>query len=966
MQIHELDSYNLNDAVKFHNRLNPGLWDANEKLRPEVKEKLLEIAADFQEFLGINDLEVEDITISGSNAAYSYTPHSDIDLHLVVNIPELNNEVYQELFNAKKYQYNDLHNIRVRGSDVELYVQPVDEPHVSLGIYSVLNDQWIQSPRRKRAAVEHSEVRLKYEDLKARIEAAIASNDLDRMNAAVKKVKEIRQAGLDAHGEFGPENLAFKMLRTQGIIKQLYDARNQAKDRLLSLKERERQKQRVRYGFGEASTPDGVSPTTCMFLNEQDAEGILQEFIKSTAKKLGIERMPEIVLHRGDNWSTEAHSFGRFDPETHTLHVSLDDRHVLDILRTTAHELAHCRQHELDPLPVDAGETGSQWENEAHAVAGIIMRDFANSHPDYFGMEPLEETSEELDEGVKGRAAAAMLAACIASGCATNLSGGKMAASAADVARTVHTAKKINRTNVTAEIQQEIVNLFRALGGDANAKNISKVYGLLKENHEDKTKVWRSEKVGKSFVSQGHTIVFTPFELEIYRGGDLVYRKPGYFENPTRQQYLVAKAIVAKLASGWKSNSVYEASGYIPTKAQANDPRFKMALTKDIRPGQTGKEANKMSLQTDAQGKPALLIKGLKNALREFKETGKLDVKTYTPAAIAKKHKVSEKQILAQLKKGIAVEQEHTSDTATAREIALDHLNERPDYYTRLAKVEKPINEDKTDVEAFIERIYSEYPVSPFNPRQHAVLSGEGPEQTIALFELEPSKSVPGAVEIHWIQAYPQRKGVGSAAIREIQAKAREAGLKMSLYPKPNGSVSQASLKRLYKRLGFNPIHKGAATMVWDPTTEVVENEVTEYSHFDLHHEFFEEIANLDPVLFENSEEYRKLKKTLRDFATPEPVAGRKYVYTSVIASPAVNMMNVAKFDAAHEFLGIRDNKYLFNIGGKIRVLPEQGGIDKGNAYQHIFMFNNEEDSNKMVSWVAASSSLSITFKKLD
>jgi hypothetical protein len=34
-----------------------------------------------------------------------------------------------------------------------------------------------------------------------------------------EKIKDYRQAGLDAHGEFGPENLAFKILRTQGLIK---------------------------------------------------------------------------------------------------------------------------------------------------------------------------------------------------------------------------------------------------------------------------------------------------------------------------------------------------------------------------------------------------------------------------------------------------------------------------------------------------------------------------------------------------------------------------------------------------------------------------------------------------------------------------------------------------------------------------------------------------------------------------
>jgi ABC-type proline/glycine betaine transport system substrate-binding protein len=54
------------------------------------------------------DLEVTDITISGSNAAYTYTDHSDIDLHLVADLPRADaNEVYRELFDAKKYQYND-------------------------------------------------------------------------------------------------------------------------------------------------------------------------------------------------------------------------------------------------------------------------------------------------------------------------------------------------------------------------------------------------------------------------------------------------------------------------------------------------------------------------------------------------------------------------------------------------------------------------------------------------------------------------------------------------------------------------------------------------------------------------------------------------------------------------------------------------------------------------------------------
>jgi hypothetical protein len=62
-----------------------------------------------------------------------------------------------------------------------------------------------------------------------------------------------------------------------------------------------------------------------------------------------------------------------------------------------------------------------------------------------------------------------------------------------------------------------------------------------------------------------------------------------------------------------------------------------------------------------------------------------------TPAfdAIQKKHGVSRQALQSQLTKGIKVEHEHTGDTAMAREIALDHLDEFPDYYDRLEKAEK-------------------------------------------------------------------------------------------------------------------------------------------------------------------------------------------------------------------------------------------------------------------------------------
>ena len=57
--------------------------------------------------------------------------------------------------------------------------------------------------------------------------------------------------------------------------------------------------------------------------------------------------------------------------------------------------------------------------------------------------------------------------------------------------------------------------------------------------------------------------------------------------------------------------------------------------------------------------------------------------------AIAKKHKVSIESLEKQLQKGIKVEMEHTTDRNEAETIALHHLEEIPDYYSRLNKMEK-------------------------------------------------------------------------------------------------------------------------------------------------------------------------------------------------------------------------------------------------------------------------------------
>jgi len=61
---------------------------------------------------------------------------------------------------------------------------------------------------------------------------------------------------------------------------------------------------------------------------------------------------------------------------------------------------------------------------------------------------------------------------------------------------------------------------------------------------------------------------------------------------------------------------------------------------------------------------------------------------------IADKFDVSLEKIQSQIKKGVEVEMEHTSDKEKASEIATDHVSEFPDYYDRLGKMEKKADKE--------------------------------------------------------------------------------------------------------------------------------------------------------------------------------------------------------------------------------------------------------------------------------
>jgi hypothetical protein len=227
----------VDQAVQFHDKLNPLLFDGNQ-LNKIIRYKLLLIAENFAKFIDIPKLNLIDVTISGSNAAYTYTEHSDLDLHLIVEVPSAAEFHLKQLFDAKKNQYNFNHDIKIKGIDVELYVQNSKERHISAGIYSVLDDRWIKEPSPVKANINDDDVEQKVENYLNKIKRALRTSNYNTANAVKTEISKLRRAGLETTGEFGVENIAFKVLRAQGWIDKLRQHLYDLEDRQLSLKER--------------------------------------------------------------------------------------------------------------------------------------------------------------------------------------------------------------------------------------------------------------------------------------------------------------------------------------------------------------------------------------------------------------------------------------------------------------------------------------------------------------------------------------------------------------------------------------------------------------------------------------------------------------------------------------------------------------------------------------------------------
>ena len=219
----------------YNDILNPNIWDGL-KLKPEIKEKLLQIGKDFYTDTE-TDAPLKDILFVGSLANFNWSDTSDFDVHVVIDFKDVdeNVELVEKLVNALKSKWNDEHDIHLKRHNVEVYIQDITKENRSSGVYSLIQDKWLTEPQKENVIIDKEKIQQKYNDYVRKINSGIKSQDIEKLKTIVKDVYDMRQSGLDKSGELSTENLVFKILRSRNYIEKLKTEINKLYDKAQSL-----------------------------------------------------------------------------------------------------------------------------------------------------------------------------------------------------------------------------------------------------------------------------------------------------------------------------------------------------------------------------------------------------------------------------------------------------------------------------------------------------------------------------------------------------------------------------------------------------------------------------------------------------------------------------------------------------------------------------------------------------------
>lgn len=216
--------------------------------------KLLDIADDFINTLGIDYDEAEDVIMTGSLANFNWSEeYSDIDLHVVVDFSILGGDpsLLKDYFDAKRKIWNEHHkDLRIYGFKVELYVQDSSEIHASSGVYSIDKDMWLVKPNKDNMSMDDvdsdfvkesvSQITEQIDGLYEIFNATDDGYKVRRVGELAKElfdvIKRTRSGSLQkSKKEMNDGNIIFKTLRRNGYMEKLINLINDVYDKCNSL-----------------------------------------------------------------------------------------------------------------------------------------------------------------------------------------------------------------------------------------------------------------------------------------------------------------------------------------------------------------------------------------------------------------------------------------------------------------------------------------------------------------------------------------------------------------------------------------------------------------------------------------------------------------------------------------------------------------------------------------------------------
>ena len=231
------------DSFKVKETLEPSIWPRGE-LDPDIARRLKDIVDGFIENLDI-DMNIEDIRFTGSLANYNWSNYSDIDLHIVIDFTKFKSpsDIMKGFFDAKRALWNEMHDIKIHGYEVEIYVEDLNEAHVSSGVYSIPDNSWLAEPVQHEEEIDVATARKKSDGIITRvnlIDRYMQGKDHKRVLKSIdslkNKIRRMRLAGLKSpRSEYSPENIAFKILRRDGILNRISKMKKKAYDKEMSL-----------------------------------------------------------------------------------------------------------------------------------------------------------------------------------------------------------------------------------------------------------------------------------------------------------------------------------------------------------------------------------------------------------------------------------------------------------------------------------------------------------------------------------------------------------------------------------------------------------------------------------------------------------------------------------------------------------------------------------------------------------